>query len=224
MATPLGPIKKLTDAVISCDKTAIISAANETIRARADPIDAIELGLMRGITEIEKRFEERKLSSPRLVSAEYAVREARDLLISSLPEDRRPPPAGRVVLGIAQGDPHSIGKMISKAMLCSRGFEVFDLGEDVKAEEFVKKAEELNADVIAVGTLMLQCMITQKQVVEILDKKGLRDSHKVVIGGRPEIVTQEYAEEIGADACGFNISDFADKIAKSTAANRSGSY
>lgn len=224
MAQQLAPIQRITDAVISCDKSAIVSAARAAIQAGADPIKAIKLGLMPGLAEIEKRFEERRLPSLRLVSAEYAVREARDLLISSLPESQRPPPAGRVVLGIAQGDPHSIGKMISKAMLCSRGFEVFDLGEDVKAEEFVKRAEELNADVIAVGTLMLQCMITQKQVVEILDNKGLRDSHKVVIGGRPEIVTQEYAEEIGADACGFNISDFANKIAKSTAANRSGSY
>ncbi len=224
MVTELAPLKKLQDAVIGCSRASILSAANEAIAAKVDQIEAIELWLMGGIAEIERLYAEKKLTAPRLASAEYAAREARDLLISSMPEGSRPPPPGRVVIGIAYRDIHSIGKMISKAMLASRGFEICDLGEDVKPEEFVRKAEELNAGIIAVGTLMLQSMTYQKQVVDILIRKGTRDAYRVIIGGRPDIITQEFAEEIGADACGFNIGDFVDKIAKSAASARSETY
>jgi methanogenic corrinoid protein MtbC1 len=221
MAMEPAPIKKLRDAVIGCSRTSILSAANEAIAAKVDQIEAIELGLMAGIAEVERLYAERRLAAPSLASAEYAAREARDLLVSSMPEGSRPPPPGRVVIGIAYRDIHSIGKMISRAMLASRGFEVCDLGEDVKPEEFVRKAEELNADIIAVGTLMLQSMAYQKQVVDILNQKGRRDAYRVIIGGRPDIITQEFAEEIGADACGHNIVDFVEKIAKCAASAKS---
>ncbi|HRU81648.1 MAG TPA: B12-binding domain-containing protein, partial [Candidatus Methanomethylicus sp.] len=83
MAMEPAPIKKLRDAIIGCSRGSIMSAANEVIAAKVDPIKAIELGLMAGIAEVERFYSEGRLAAPSLASAEYAAWEARDLLVSS---------------------------------------------------------------------------------------------------------------------------------------------
>gem|GEM_PF-1249340 len=201
----------LAKAVISCNREEIISAAKGALEAEIDPIIAIEGGLMPGLEKLEDEFELHKVAIPRLVAAEYAVRDARKLLLSCVSE-RLPRHTGKVVLGIARGDIHEIGKNISKAMLAARGLECHDLGVDVPADQFLKKADEVGAGAIAVGTLMSGSMDVQKEIVDELNRRGRREKYAVIIGGRSEIVTPAFAEEIGADACGSNISDFVQKI------------
>ncbi len=105
--------------------------------------------------------------------------------------------AGKVVLGTVKGDHHEIGKNIVKIMLEANGFEVKDLRYDVDSMHFIKEAEAVEADFIAASALMTTTMPHQKEIIDLLKDKGLRDKYSVVIGGAP--TSQEWADEIGAD-------------------------
>jgi methanogenic corrinoid protein MtbC1 len=104
---------------------------------------------------------------------------------------------GRVVLGVVKGDLHEIGKNIVKLILETSGFEVKDLGYNVDSLAFVKEAEAFGADFIGASSLMTTTMPRQKEIIEILKDKGLRDKFRVVIGGAP--TSRMWAEQIGAD-------------------------
>jgi methanogenic corrinoid protein MtbC1 len=104
---------------------------------------------------------------------------------------------GKVVLGVVKGDLHEIGKNIVKLMLETNGFEVKDVGYDVDSLTFIKEAEAMGADIIGASSLMTTTMPGQKEIIELLKEKGLRDQYKVVIGGAP--TGPEWAEMIGAD-------------------------
>jgi 5-methyltetrahydrofolate--homocysteine methyltransferase len=104
---------------------------------------------------------------------------------------------GRVVLGTVQGDLHDIGKNLVGMLLEGAGFEVIDLGIDTPKELFIKATREKNPQLLALSALLTTTMPRMKEVIDILEREGLREQVKVIIGGAP--VTQQYADEIGAD-------------------------
>ncbi len=104
---------------------------------------------------------------------------------------------GRVVIGVVKGDLHEIGKNIAKLILETNGFIVKDLGYNVDSLTFIKEAEAMGADFIASSSLMTTTMPRQKEIIDILKDKGLRDKYRVVIGGAP--TSQMWADKIGAD-------------------------
>jgi len=104
---------------------------------------------------------------------------------------------GKVILGTVKGDLHEIGKNIVKLLLEANGFQVKDLGYDVDSLTFIREAETMGADFIGASALMTTTMPHQKEIIDLLTDKGLRDKYKVVIGGAP--TTQQWADEIGAD-------------------------
>jgi len=104
---------------------------------------------------------------------------------------------GKVILGVVKGDLHEIGKNIVRLILETNGFIVKDLGYNVDPLTFVKEAEAMGADFIGASSLMTTTMPRQKEIIEILIDKGLRDKFKVIIGGAP--TSQMWADEIGAD-------------------------
>jgi methylmalonyl-CoA mutase cobalamin-binding domain/chain len=106
------------------------------------------------------------------------------------------------VIGTVEGDMHEIGKDVVIILLQVQGFEVHDLGINVNALDFVKKAEEVNADIIGASSLMTTTMPNQKDIIEILKEKGIRDKYHVILGGAP--VTQEWVDQCGADSWGEN--------------------
>ena len=112
---------------------------------------------------------------------------------------------GRVVIGTVKGDIHSIGKNIVAAMLKMSGFEVFDLRVDVAASAFVMKAEEVGADIIAASALMSTTTPQQKEIIEHLKARGVRDKYCVLVGGGS--TSQEWADSIGADGYGRTAGD-----------------
>jgi 5-methyltetrahydrofolate--homocysteine methyltransferase len=104
---------------------------------------------------------------------------------------------GKVVLGTVEGDMHEIGKTLVGTMLTANGFQVFDIGVDKKAEEFITAIKENDADIVGASALLTTTMLQQKKLIEELKAVGLRDKVKVMVGGAP--VTESYANEIGAD-------------------------
>jgi methanogenic corrinoid protein MtbC1 len=107
-----------------------------------------------------------------------------------------------VVIGTVEGDIHDIGKNLVASMLQAGGFEVFDLGADVKLERFVEKAEAEGAAIICLSALLTTTMTNQKRFIALLRDRGLRDKFKVLVGGAP--ANRKWADEIGADGYAEN--------------------
>jgi methylmalonyl-CoA mutase cobalamin-binding domain/chain len=104
---------------------------------------------------------------------------------------------GRVVLATVEGDIHEIGKTLVGTMLSASGFEVTDMGVDQPAEKIIDKALEINANLIGLSALLTTTMVRQRELIEELDKEGLRPRIKVMVGGAP--ITKDWAEKIKAD-------------------------
>ena len=104
---------------------------------------------------------------------------------------------GKVVLATVEGDVHEIGKSLVGTMLSVSGFQVFDLGVDVPTAKIVEKATEVNANIVALSALLTTTMVKQREVIEALEKAGIRESVKVMVGGAP--VTRDWVQKIGAD-------------------------
>lgn len=106
-------------------------------------------------------------------------------------------PTGRVVIGTVAGDLHEIGKNLVASMLQGGGFEVTDLGTDVKPERFIEAVEATKAEIVALSALLTVTMPAMKLTIDAMRAAGIRDRVKVMIGGAP--VTPQYSEKIGAD-------------------------
>ena len=105
-----------------------------------------------------------------------------------------------MAIGTVEGDLHDIGKNLVGAMLEGAGFEVVDLGVNVKPEAFVEVVREQNVGLLCLSALLTTTMLAMKRVIEAIDQAGLRDRVKILVGGAP--VTPQFASEIGADGSG----------------------
>ena len=192
-------LKRLKDAVLTPDVDLARRAAEEIVAKGIDPLEAIDFAI-RGSTDIlAERFDTGELFLPHLVLAGEAMTEASRVLEPALPAGSL---ASRrtVVIGTVEGDMHSVGKNIVTMMLRTSGFEVLDLGVDVRSNAFVDRARDVGADIIALSCLMTTTLPYQREVIEELESRGLREDFHVMIGGGP--VTPEWAKEIGADGFG----------------------
>ncbi len=165
------------------------------------PLEAINRGFVLGLNAVGEQFAAGELFLPDLVLAGEAMKAVVAILD---PEIRKTGASremlGKIVLGTVKGDIHEIGKTLVATMLSASGFEVFDLGVDVPFEDFALKALELDADIVGVSALLTTTMTGQKDVIEALQRHGLRPGVKIIIGGAP--VTESWANEIGADGYG----------------------
>jgi len=164
-----------------------------------DGVDALKIitSLTDAMGEVGERFSPLEIFLPEMMQAGDAMAAAVEICRSKMLEGAAIESKGKVVLGTVKGDLHEIGKNILKLMLEANGFLVKDIGYDADSLVFIKAAEEMEADFIAASSLMSTTMPHQKEIIDLLKDKGLRDKYKVVIGGAP--TTQEWADEIGAD-------------------------
>ncbi|MBW2592493.1 MAG: corrinoid protein [Deltaproteobacteria bacterium] len=188
----------LKNAIIELDETKVVEAAKTLIDQGINPLAGIDKGLSSGMTTIGDQFNLGECFLPELIRAGNTFNAGIKVLepeIMKLGENQSQ--AGVVVLGTVTGDVHKIGKEILAMLLKTRGFVVHNLGEDVSLSTFVSKAEELNADIIGMSALLTTTMPAQKEVIDFLKEKEIRDNFLVMVGGGP--VNQEWSDEIGAD-------------------------
>ena len=117
---------------------------------------------------------------------------------------------GKVLLATVKGDVHDIGKGLVAIFLDLAGYEIIDLGHDVPNEKIIEVLENQKADVVGLSALMTTTMLQQKELIKLLEEKGLRDRVKVIVGGAP--IYQKWADDIGADAFGADALDGRIKI------------
>jgi corrinoid protein of di/trimethylamine methyltransferase len=166
---------------------------------KIDPAEIIENGIAKGLRIVGEKFDCGEVFLVHLISAAEPAHKAVEELIKPALEKKgeQVKTLGKVVLGTVQGDIHSIGKNIVGAMLFAAGFEVVDLGEDVPAENFAKRAKEVGARLVGASALLTTTIPGQKEIVEAMKKEGIRDDVKVIFGGAP--CTPEWVKEIGGD-------------------------
>ena len=190
--------EKMAQSIIEGDADASSALAKEAIAAGIHPLDAITKGFVIGVNTVGDAFGRGEAFLPELVMAGEAMKAAVAVLdpeLKMLGSERRM--LGKVVIATVEGDIHEIGKSLVATMLGASGFEVYDLGVDAPSDKIIGKALEVNADIIAMSALLTTTMIRQKEVIEELEKEGLRNKFKVIVGGAP--ITRDWVKTIGAD-------------------------
>ncbi len=188
----------LYNAILVGDKNKAEEATKAAMAAGVDPAELVTKYVTPAMEEVGNKFECNEYFVPELLIAQRAMKAAVALLGNTGQS------AGRVVIGTVHGDLHDIGKNLVAAMLQGCGFEVVDLGVDVSPEQFVEAVKDKDGSIVALSALLTTTMTVMKSVVEALQAAGVRDKTKVMIGGAP--ITQQYADEIGADGYSDNAS------------------
>lgn len=192
----MADIKTITESVIEGNVQKLIDNVQSAIDSGVDPSDILNEGLLAGMDIVGGKMESGEMFIPEVLMSARAMASALEMLKSLLGEDSIIA-SGKVVFGTVKGDLHDIGKNLVKMMLESSGFEVIDAGVDVDPEKFVSIIKEEKPTVVGLSALLTTTMGMMKNTIDAIQEAGLRDGVKVIIGGAP--VTQEYADEIGAD-------------------------
>jgi trimethylamine corrinoid protein len=199
-------LEKLAAVVIDGTEDEAKALARAVVANKIDPLEAIEQGLSKGMEIIGGRFECGEAYLPELLMAAASFNAAMAVLKPEIEAQKKQlVKMGKVLIGTVKGDVHSIGKDIVASVLGTSGFDVVDMGVDNPSLNIIQEAEKIQADVIALSSLMTTTMPAQKEVIDTLKEMGIRQKYFVIIGGGP--VNQEWADRIGADGYGKSAID-----------------
>ena len=184
------------DAILEGNQAATVAGVTQALEANGDPAVILNQGMIAAMKEVGRLFEEGEYYVPEMLIAARAM-QAGLVLLKPFLVDSGIEPAGKVAVGTVKGDLHDIGKNLVAMMLEGAGFAIIDLGTDVAPEKFVAAIQEDGVDVVALSALLTTTMPSMKATIDAISDAGLRNNVKIIVGGAP--VTQEYAEQIGAD-------------------------
>ena len=193
----------LKQALISADRDAAVGAAQRLTDAEADPKVILEEGMSAAMFILGDLWKRGEVFLPEVVASAAIFKMCNAIVEPALLAQRVEGDEGDLVLlATVKGDLHDLGKNMVGAMLRTSGFEVTDLGKDVKADTIVEKIRELKPKIIGMSALLTTTVPYQETVIKRLVAEGLRDKVIVMVGGAP--VTPEWAEKIGADGYANN--------------------
>ncbi|SFG23808.1 Methanogenic corrinoid protein MtbC1 [Desulfotomaculum arcticum] len=190
-------LQQFKDAVIFFDDQQMEITVRQWLELGFDPYKAIFDGLVPGMEEVGKLYEDQVYFIPEMLLCADVLYKGLGMLTKSV-KDRDIPIKGKVLIGVVYGDIHDIGKNIVKMMLQISGFWVYDLGRDVPIEEFIKKYDEIQPDILCLSTMMSTTMIEMRKIIKKIKEKT--PELKVLIGGAP--VTERVARRWGASGYG----------------------
>ena len=197
-------LQQISESLQRGDHEQVAEFTQQAIDADLSPTQILNEGLMTGMNVVGQRFGAHEIFLPELLIAARAMNAGIDLL-KPLFLGGEMPTKVKVVIGTVKGDLHDIGKNLVGIMLKGAGFEVIDVGNDIAADVFVDAAEAEGATVVGLSALLTTTMTGMKDVVDLVKARGLQDKVKVIVGGAP--LSKEFAEEIGADAYGYDASN-----------------
>ena len=204
----MADLEALAQAIISGKKDQAESLTKEALAQGVLPTDILNRGLVAGMNVVGQKFKANEFYVPEVLIAARAMKAAMEHLRPVL-AGTGVQPVARVAIGTVKGDLHDIGKNLVAMMLEGAGFEILDLGVDVKPEKFVETVRTNNTQVVALSALLTTTMPAMRDTIEALKTAGLRDKVCVMIGGAP--VTQNYCDEIGADGYAPDAASAVDK-------------
>jgi len=195
----MDKMKPISEAIVQLKWDEIAVLTNEAVEAGIPALEIINQGLVSGMTVIGIKFRNGEMFLPEVLLSAKTMKTALDILLPILSQQGASS-MGRVAIGTVSGDIHDIGKNIVISMLQGNGFEVMDLGVDIAPERFVEVVRNNDLQILGLSALLTSTMPMLDETIEALEKAGLRQKTKVIIGGAP--VTQAYADQVGADGYG----------------------
>lgn len=190
-------LENLKRAVTEYDVEGAASWARNAVKEKVDPVKALD-AMTEAIKRVGDGFARGELWLPDLIGAADAMQSATPIVEKELKKGgAKRKSLGTVVIGTVFGDIHSIGKTMVCTLLIAEGFEVYDLGVNIKAEEFVEAVKKHKVDILAMSALLTTTAVEQKKVIDTLKEEGIREKLKIMAGGAA--VTADFAESIGAD-------------------------
>lgn len=202
-AAELTVTDSITEAVLKGNRKNITAYVEKAVKEGHKPQNILNDILLPAINRVGDLFDKGKYFLPQLIAGAEAMKAAIEYLEPLLLETDGLREMPAVVIATVEGDIHDIGKNLVALMLKNYGFRVIDLGKDVPREKIIEAAKEHNASVIALSALMTTTMQEMKKVIEYAKENGV--SAKIIIGGA--VITQEYADEIGADGYSKDAAD-----------------
>jgi len=197
--------KAISKAVMEGEDGEATRRVNEALKAGLPPIEVMHRGIVAGISKAGELWKANEYFLPDVIMAADAFKAAMAIIKPRLEEGEGVRKSKKVVMGVVQGDVHDLGKSLVIAMLTSAGFEVIDLGIDVPLQKFIDAAREHQPHILGLGAYMTTTMLEMKGIIAELEKQGLRRKLKVMVGGVP--TSQEFADQVGADAWGKDALD-----------------
>jgi 5-methyltetrahydrofolate--homocysteine methyltransferase len=198
----------LKKAVLEGEDDTAQELAQKALDQGIKPMDIVNQGVIPGIQEAGELWKRNEYFHTDIILCAEAFRLAMEIIEPKLTAGEKGN-SGKIVIGTVAGDMHNLGKIMVNATLRGGGFEVIDLGEDVSKETFINTIKEVKPDILGLGCYMTTTMLEMKEIVQQLENEGLRNDVKVLIGGVP--CTQEFADEIKADAWGKDAFDAVEK-------------
>ena len=187
-------LDRLKQGVIDYDEDAVMDAANEALTKGVNPHTAVFDGLVLGMVEVGRLYEEQVYFVPEMLMCADAMYAGLNILKPHMSQ-KEGATKGVVVMGVVQGDVHDIGKNIVRMMFDASGFEVHDLGRDVPLDKFVEEQLKTDSDLVCLSAMMTTTMVGMKEVIEKIKEKNPKC--KIMIGGAP--VTGDITSRWGAD-------------------------
>ncbi len=203
----MADLQKIVDSVIKGQAEEVAKLVQQALDEGIAPKKILDNGLIEGMSIIGKRFKDNEVYVPEVLIAARAMHRGMSVLKPMLVKSGVKPIA-KIAVGTVKGDLHDIGKNLVIMMLQGAGFETNDLGIDLPPEKFVEAAKQ-GAQIIGLSALLTTTMPVMKKVIDIFQEVGIRNKVKIMIGGAP--VTQEYADEIGADGYAPDAASAVDK-------------
>jgi 5-methyltetrahydrofolate--homocysteine methyltransferase len=192
----MADLNALAEAIIKGKAPVARQLTEEALAEGVAPQTVLNDGLIAGMNVVGQKFKANEYYVPEVLIAARAMQQSLQVLKPKLAETGAEP-IGKVVIGTVQGDLHDIGKNLVAMMLEGAGFEIIDLGVDVKPEAFVTAALDKGAQIVGMSALLTTTMPAMETTINQFKEQGVREKVKIMIGGAP--VTQEFANRIGAD-------------------------
>ncbi len=191
---------EILNAIVEGEDEEASRLVEEALAAGLPALDILNQGVVAGISKTGELWKANEYFLPDVILSADAFKAAMLPLEPKLKEGSEGRPSQKFVIGVVEGDMHDLGKSLVIALLQSAGFEVIDLGIDVPNAAFIEAVKEHQPAILGMGAYMSTTMLTMKEIIEDLKIEGLRDGLKIMVGGVP--TSQEFCEEVGADAWG----------------------
>ena len=204
----MADLKVIAENLIQGKAPEVRQLVQKAVDEGEDVQKVLNQGLLAGMSVVGDKFKKNEFYVPEVLIAARAMKAGMQIVKPLLAAENIKG-LGTVVIGTVRGDLHDIGKNLVGMMLEGAGFDVVDAGIDIAPDKFIQIAKEKDADIIGLSALLTTTMPAMKEVVTSLKGSGLKGKVKVMIGGAP--VTQDYADEIGADGYAADAASAADK-------------
>jgi len=186
----------LAEGVMKGDASVVKSEVNKALNEGVEARDILVKGLIGGMSVVGERFRKGEMFLPEVLMSADAMHKGLDVIKPLLAKSGQKG-MGRIIMGTVEGDIHDIGKRIVGSLLEGNGFEVIDLGVNVKAEAFAQAIEEHKPDILGMSALLTTTIPNMGKTIDLLKERGLREMVKIMVGGAP--VNEQFAKSIGAD-------------------------